>query len=123
MKISIIIPVYNSENIIVKLIDSIIRVLDNIESNTDYEIILVNDFSSDQSWDVIKNLTIKYRFIKGISLKKNYGQHNAIMCGLKYSSGDIIITMDDDFQHEPEFIKKIYLELKKKKQKFAIHLI
>ena len=114
MKISVIIPIYNSENIITKLIERIIIVLESIESNLNYEIILINDFSLDDSWKIIENLSKKYKFLKGISLKENYGQHNAIMCGLKYSSGDIIITMDDDFQHEPEFIKKIYLELKKK---------
>jgi undecaprenyl-phosphate 4-deoxy-4-formamido-L-arabinose transferase len=112
MKISVIIPIYNSENIITKLIERIIIVLDSIESKINYELILINDFSLDDSWNVIVNLSQKYKFLKGISLKENYGQHNAIMCGLEYSSGDIIITMDDDFQHEPEFIKKIYIELK-----------
>jgi polyisoprenyl-phosphate glycosyltransferase len=112
MMISVIIPIYNSENIITKLIDRIVAVLESIENKLNYEIILINDFSLDNSWTVIENLSKKYEFLKGISLKKNYGQHNAIMCGLKYSSGDIIITMDDDFQHDPQFIKKIYLELK-----------
>jgi undecaprenyl-phosphate 4-deoxy-4-formamido-L-arabinose transferase len=115
MKISVIIPIYNSENIITKLIERIIIVLESIENNHNYEIILINDFSLDDSWTIIENLSKKYKFLKGISLKENYGQHNAIMCGLKYSSGNIIITMDDDFQHEPEFIKKIYLELKNSK--------
>lgn len=102
--ISIVIPVYNSENIINKLIKKIEISLKKFKF---YEIILVNDNSNDNSWNLIKNLSIKNRKIKGINLAKNFGQHNAVMAGLNYSSGDIIITMDDDLQHPPSAIKKL----------------
>ena len=109
MKLSIVIPVYNSEKIIPTLINSINTNLKNFENS--FEIILVNDFSSDQSWNTIINLSKSYHYIKGINLKKNYGQHSAIFVGLKYCSGDKIICMDDDMQHDPAYIKDLYNEL------------
>lgn len=102
--ISIVIPVYNSENIINKLIKKIEIHLKKFKF---YEVILVNDNSKDNSWNLIKNLSIMNRKIKGINLIKNFGQHNAVMAGLNYSNGDIIITMDDDLQHPPNAIKKL----------------
>lgn len=109
MKLSIIIPVYNSEKIIPTLINSINENLKNFKNF--FEIILVNDFSNDQSWNTIINLSKSYNFIKGINLKQNYGQHSAIFVGLKYCSGDKIICMDDDMQHDPVYIKDLYNEV------------
>lgn len=83
MKLSIIIPVYNSEKVLNKLIKSIIKNI-KIKKNL-IEIILINDFSIDQSWKEIVNLKKNYKFIKAINLNKNYGQHCAIFCGLKVS--------------------------------------
>jgi len=100
MKISIVIPVYNSEKIINKLIEELEVAL----KNKKFEIMLVNDCSEDNSWKVIKKICNLNRNIKGINLKKNFGQHNAIMAGLHNISGDIIITMDDDLQHPPDSI-------------------
>ena len=100
MKISVVIPVYNSEKIINKLIEE----LEVSLKNKKFEIILVNDFSEDNSWQVIKNICNLNKNIKGINLKKNFGQHNAIMAGLHHISGDIIITIDDDLQHPPNSI-------------------
>lgn len=101
-KFSIVIPVYNSENIIAKTVK---QTLDEVsKNNLDTEIILVNDGSSDNSWDVIKNLAKEYKNVKAINLLKNYGQHNAVLCGLEIASGDYIITMDDDLQNPPSEI-------------------
>jgi len=110
VKLSIIIPVYNSTNILDALIDNIKKnVLINFKNT---EVILVNDFSSDDSWQKIKSLKTKNDFIKGITLKKNYGQHSAIFCGLKNCTGDFVVCMDDDMQHDPKHILKMTNELK-----------
>lgn len=103
---SIVIPVFNSEKILPILVEEIKK---NIKSN--YEIILINDFSEDESWKIIKELAVKNNNIKGINLKKNYGQHNAIVAGLNYSIGSNIVLMDDDLQHDPLYIKDIITEL------------
>ena len=112
MNLSIIIPVYNSANILEKLINRIEKVMDN-NLIKEFEIILINDSSVDESWEKIKILTKKSKNTKGINLSKNFGQHNAIMAGLNECSGENIITMDDDLQHPPESIKDIYNELEK----------
>ena len=109
MDLSIVIPVYNSEKIIPHLVSEIEKNLKNI--SIDKELILVNDFSADRSWKIIKEIKKEKKFIKGINLIKNYGQHNAIAAGLYHAKGRYIILMDDDLQHDPIYIKKILLEL------------
>ncbi len=111
MELSIIIPVYNSELILPKLVQEIDKVF--INKSIKKELIFVNDFSKDNSWQVIKHLSESYDFIKGINLKSNYGQHNAIAAGLNYSRGEYIILMDDDLQHDPIYILNILEELRK----------
>jgi polyisoprenyl-phosphate glycosyltransferase len=110
MKLSIIIPVYNSSKILEKLVKDIKFHLHK-RFNNRLEIIFVNDCSSDNSWSIILKLSKRYSFIKGINLQKNIGQHSAIFVGLKFSSGKKIITMDDDFQHPPSSIIKLYNKL------------
>ena len=112
MNLSIIIPVYNSEKILDNLINQIDSSLSNTEISDNYEIILINDQSEDESWKKIKSLCLKNKFLKGINLRENFGQHNAIMAGLNNCIGKKIITMDDDLQHPPEFLINIYNELK-----------
>lgn len=113
MDISIIIPVYNSENILLKLIEDIVFQLNKKNSKSKYEIILVNDFSIDNSWQLIKDLSLRYSVIKGLNLLKNYGQHNAIMAGLNECCGNKIITMDDDYQHPPSELNNFLKQLDK----------
>ena len=81
----------------------------NLENN--FEIILINDFSEDESWKIIKSLATENNYVKGLNLKKNFGQHNAIMAGMNYCKGDNIITLDDDLQHPPEFMSDILKKL------------
>jgi undecaprenyl-phosphate 4-deoxy-4-formamido-L-arabinose transferase len=69
-----------------------------------YEVILVNDDSPDRSWEVIESLARKYPCVRGIDLMRNYGQHNATLCGVRLSRYEAVITMDDDLQHPPEEI-------------------
>ena len=107
MKISLIIPVYNSSQIMNELNNRIHKVFVNLKLIDNFELILVNDCSNDDSWDKIKNLASTFPYIKGINLSKNFGQHNAIMAGLNNCNGEKIITLDDDLQHSPEFFPDI----------------
>ena len=113
MNLSIVIPVYNSENILEELVTRIYQSLKKKNFQGKFEIILINDCSKDNSWEKIKDLSDKFSDVKGLNLAENYGQHNAIMAGLNECKGDKIITMDDDLQHPPESIKDIYDELEK----------
>ena len=110
MKLSIIIPVYNSSKILNKLTYEINSYLTN-DLKDQYEIILINDSSQDNSWNVIQELSSKHTFIKGVNLEKNVGQHGAIFVGLKFSVGHKIIIMDDDLQHPPQSLFSIYKKL------------
>ena len=91
MDLSVIIPVFNSELILKKLIHEIDKI--RINKDLEMELILVNDFSFDNSWAEIKKLSKNYDYLKGINLKENYGQHNAISAGLTYSKGKYIILL------------------------------
>ena len=106
MKLSIIIPVYNSAKILPELTEQIVNNLKN--KITSFEIYFINDCSNDNSWNIIVNLSKKYSWVKGINLKNNYGQHNAVMAGLNLCNGDDVILMDDDLQHDPKYIYEIY---------------
>ena len=104
--ISIISPVYNSEACLDKLVFKKFKFTK--KNFKKIEIVLVDDGSKDNSWKKIKSLKKKYRFIKGIKLKKNFGQHEAIFTGIKESSFGIIVVMDCDLQDDPKFISKMY---------------
>lgn len=99
LDVSIVIPVYGSEKILPSLISEIAFAMKS--TKYDYEIILVCDASPDQSWTVITQLSIENRHIKGILLRVNVGQHNALMAGFREASAAVIVTMDDDLQHSP----------------------
>ena len=111
MKISIVIPVFNSEDILEHLVNKISKILN--KKKFLYEILLINDCSEDKSWQKIKSLKKKKKFLKGINLKKNYGQHSAIFCGLRFCKGKYIVCMDDDMQHNPKYIPKMIDALEK----------
>jgi glycosyltransferase involved in cell wall biosynthesis len=107
--ISVVIPVFNSEEIIPELINRLSKALVLISQN--YEIALVNDGSEDDSWRVIQNFSKGNSHIKGINLMRNYGQHNALLCGIRASKYEVIVTMDDDLQHPPEEINLLINKL------------
>ena len=112
--ISIVSPVYNSATCLEELVKKII--LNTYKITKKIEIVLVDDGSTDDSWNKIKELKKKYNFIKGIKFNKNYGQHKAIYFGIKASSKKLIIVMDCDLQDNPAFIiemYKSYLDYKK----------
>jgi glycosyltransferase involved in cell wall biosynthesis len=103
--LSIVVPVYNSEITLEELTARLARVFPAI--STTYELVFVNDGSWDGSWDKICELASRYPWVLGIKLMRNYGQHNAILCGVRAAHYDIIVTMDDDLQHPPEEIHKL----------------
>ena len=112
-KLSIVIPVYNSEKIIEEVVNEIEIAVSKLNSKYDLEIILVNDFSKDNSLQVCKNVCKHKSFIKLISFSKNFGQHNALMAGIKIASGDYIISMDDDLQTPPDEMSKLIDDLER----------
>lgn len=107
-KISVIVPVYNSYISIQELSN---RLFNTIHGNfhCDSEIIIVDDFSTDDSWIKITEIKKQYpSLIKAIKLSKNFGQHNATLCGIKHAKNNYIITIDDDLEFQPEDIVKLF---------------
>jgi glycosyltransferase involved in cell wall biosynthesis len=97
---SVVIPVFNSEQLVGTTIDRVVAVF--TEQGLDHEVILVNDGSSDGSWDVIAEKARTIPNVVALDLLKNYGQHHANLAGLRAASGDYVITMDDDLQNPPD---------------------
>jgi glycosyltransferase involved in cell wall biosynthesis len=98
--ISIVVPVYQSE----KTLHELLHRLASIREKCNLELILVDDGSKDRSWEVISLLKTEYSFLSAIRLSRNYGQHNAILCGMNLSKGEYVVTIDDDLQFAPEDI-------------------
>jgi len=111
MNLSIVIPVYNSERLVPELTRRIVGAVAQQSSVAKYEVILVNDCSGDGSWKMIEKACERYPGVRGINLRTNTGQHNAIMAGLRAASGAVIVVMDDDLQHAPEDIGKLYASI------------
>ena len=108
--ISIVSPVYRAEKILEKLVDEIRSAM--IEINTTYEIILVDDRSPDNSWEVMKQLSAKFSEVKSLRLSRNFGQHPTIMAGLSEAKGEWIVVMDCDLQDQPKEIIRLYEKTK-----------
>ena len=104
--ISIVSPVYRAEKILPILVSEINLVMERI--GEDYEIILVDDRSPDNSWEVMKVLSSQNPKIKSIRLSRNFGQHSAIFAGLTKAKGDWVVVMDCDMQDQPKEIAKLY---------------
>jgi glycosyltransferase involved in cell wall biosynthesis len=107
--ISAVVPAYNSELSLPELARRLQPVLESAAS--DYEMIIVDDGSRDRTWSVIQELARDHSWIKGIHLMRNYGQHNAVLCGIRLARKDVIVTLDDDLQHPPEEIPKLLEKL------------
>lgn len=105
MNCSVVVPVYRGEETLVPLVERLARVLPSVSDA--YEVILVNDGSPDGSWGVIEGLSRKYPWLCGINLMRNYGQENALLCGIREAQYDVIVTMDDDLQHDPDDLPKL----------------
>ncbi len=109
LKLSVVVPVYNSQETLRKLIEELASTLRGIE----YEVVLVNDGSQDQSLSICCEIASENQRVLLVNLARNFGQHNAIMAGLKHARGDWIVLIDDDLQHPPGEIPKLLQEASK----------
>ena len=106
MDISVIVPLYNEAESLPVLHDWIVRVMQ--EHQYTYEILFINDGSSDSSWKIIQDLRAKNTNVHGICFRRNYGKSAALYCGFDVAQGDVVITMDADLQDSPEEIPELY---------------
>jgi len=105
--LSVVVPVYNSAVSLPTLVQRLAAAL----QGRSYEVVLVNDGSRDDSWSVIRRLSEDSGRVRGLNLMRNYGQHNALLAGIRDARGDTIVTMDDDLQHPPSEIPRLVAEL------------
>ncbi len=108
--VSIVVPIYNEEENLPILYEKIKTVMEELKkqwNGKDYEVIFVNDGSSDKSWEIIKNLAEKDYYVVGINFRRNFGQTAAMAAGFDIARGEIIITMDGDLQNDPEDIPRL----------------
>ena len=108
-EISVVVPVYNSEASLPELVERVRAVMSKLAGR--YELILVNDGSRDRSWDVIASLSRVNPWVRGFDLARNFGQHNALVCGIRAARYETIATIDDDLQHPPEVIEVLLRKL------------
>ena len=104
--VSVVIPVYNSQ----ETLRTLVARLDEALSG-DYELVLVNDGSSDDSWREIQALSRDDEHIRGLDLARNFGQHNALLAGIRAARNDVVVTLDDDLQNPPEEVPRLLAEL------------
>ncbi|MCA1965406.1 MAG: glycosyltransferase family 2 protein [Flavobacterium sp.] len=111
MKLSIVSPVYRAELVLDELVERIAKSVPSAFNS--YEIILVDDFSPDRSWQKIIEISSKNSNVRGFKLSRNFGQHYAITAGLNQVSGDYVVVLDCDLQDQPEEIEKLFNESQK----------
>lgn len=107
--VSVVVPVYNSELTLDEFVARVSSALAPVTSA--FEIVLVNDGSRDGSWSVASRIAKAHSYVRAICLMRNYGQHNALLAGIRAASFPITVTMDDDLQHPPEELPKLILAL------------
>lgn len=110
--LSAVIPVFNSGRVLPELVARLEPVLR--EAAEDFELILVNDGSDDDSWAAIAELASAHPWVRGLDLMRNAGQHNALLCGIRAARHELIVTLDDDLQNPPEEIPALLDELREK---------
>lgn len=109
MKLSIVIPVYRSQETLPELHRRLVAALEPVQPQ--FEIVLVEDCGGDESWQVIEQIAKGDCRVRGLKLARNYGQHNALLCGIRAANGEVIVTIDDDLQNPPEEIPKLLSKL------------
>jgi glycosyltransferase involved in cell wall biosynthesis len=107
--VSVVVPAYKSALSLPELVRRLEPVLESATS--DYELILIDDGSGDGTWEVIEDLAQSHEWVRGVRLMRNYGQHNALLCGIRRARHELILTLDDDLQHPPEEIPKLLKQL------------
>jgi glycosyltransferase involved in cell wall biosynthesis len=108
-RISVVVPVYSSSVVLPALVRELETVLP--KCSKEFELILVNDASPDQSWQTIADLVRERSWIRGINLMRNVGQHNALLCGIRAAKYEIVTTIDDDLQNPPDEIPRLLTKL------------
>ncbi len=106
MDISVVVPLYNEEESLPELVAWIARVMD--ANRFSYEIVMVDDGSKDNSWQVVEQLQAKNESVRGIKFRRNYGKSAALFCAFEAAQGDVVITMDADLQDSPDEIPGLY---------------
>jgi len=109
MEVSVVVPVYNGAETLPMLVEELAHILPSVAER--YELVLVNDGSPDESWQVIERLAARHAWIRGVDLMRNYGQHNATLCGVREARYEVIVVMDDDLQNPPKEIPKLLSKL------------
>jgi len=109
--ISVVVPVFNSEQTLPLLIQRLETALTSAAGPGAFEVILINDGSRDRSWEIASGLCSTHGFLRAIDLMRNYGQHNALLCGIRLARFDKIVTLDDDLQNPPEEIPALLCKL------------
>ena len=112
MDISVVIPLYNEEESLTELNDWIYKVMES--NHFSFEVIYIDDGSSDNSWSIIRKLSVDNDYVKAISFRRNYGKSAALNEGFKIAEGDVVITMDSDLQDSPEEIPGLFSMITKK---------
>ncbi|HKY38360.1 MAG TPA: glycosyltransferase family 2 protein [Polyangiaceae bacterium] len=107
--VSVVVPVYRSQQTLGPLTERLADVLPGISPR--HELVFVCDGSPDHSWSVIEHLAKEHTFVRGINLMRNYGQHNATLCGIRSARFGVVVTMDDDLQHAPEDVPVLVAKL------------
>lgn len=107
IRVSIVVPVYRSAAILPTLVEQILSAMLVEGMGDSFELVLVHDAGPDKSWEIIQQLAQQHAFIRGINLRKNAGQHNAIMAGLNHVRGETVVIMDDDLQHPPAAVAEM----------------
>jgi len=111
INVSAVVPVYRSEDCLEKLVEALTAAFK--KSGRSHEIVLVNDCSPDRSWEKIVELASRYPSIRGVNLRRNYGQDNALMAGLRIAKGRTVLIMDDDLQHDPAEAERLLEKVEK----------
>lgn len=106
VNISVVVPLYKCADHLIELSQRLLKVLDSL--SVLYEVIYVNDGSPQQDWQIVQELSVQYKCIKGVNLSRNFGQHYAITAGLENASGEWTVVMDGDLQDQPEEIAVLY---------------
>lgn len=107
--LSVVVPVYRAAETLRPLYARLVAALEALMG--DFEIIFVEDFGGDSSWEVISALAASDRRVRGIRMSRNYGQHNALLCGIRAARFELVVTLDDDLQNPPEEIGRLLAQL------------
>ncbi len=108
-KVSIVIPVYRAERSLRELHRRLVEVMEREADG--FEILFVEDCGGDDSWGVIRELAAADSRVRGLRMSRNYGQHSALLCGIRAASNEVVVTLDDDLQNPPEEIPKLLAKL------------